>query len=195
MNLQFFAAAAASSLFAGCAPISVTDVASTYYQLPATTTVIVRQTITIPPGAAHVTLQDGRIVAIDHLRRYEPFCQFEVNDVVETEQQVRPGRFAAARIIRQQKLYGEERQPLLLAANTVTGSQNDAGIGTVLLADNGYDASFLLNEVRLRLQSAEQPHVRELRCAGGWDFPSTVAYPTLAEMSRVLGMLISIEIN
>ncbi|MBK8120386.1 MAG: hypothetical protein IPK39_15325 [Sulfuritalea sp.] len=142
MNLQFFAAAAASSLFAGCAPISVTDVASTYYQLPATTTVIVRQTITIPPGAAHVTLQDGRIVAIDHLRRYEPFCQFEVNDVVETEQQVRPGRFAAARIIRQQKLYGEERQPLLLAANTVTGSQNDAGIGTVLRADNGYDASF-----------------------------------------------------
>lgn len=193
MNRQFFAAAAASSLIAGCAPISVSDVASQYYQLPANTTVVVRQTIVIPPGTAHVTLQDGRVV--DHLRRYEPFCQFEVNDVIESEQQVRPGRFAAARIIRQQKLYGAERQPVLLAANTVTGSGNDAGIGTVLVANLSDGPSFVLNEVRLRLQSAEQPNVRELRCAGGWAFPSSVAYPTLAEMNRALGALISIEIN
>lgn len=194
MNRQFFAAAAAAcGLLAGCAPISVSDVASSYFQLPANTTVIVRQTITIPPGTAHVTLQDGRIV--DHLRRYEPFCQFEVNDVLESEQEVRPGRFAAARIIRQQKLYGAERQPVLLAANAVTGGENDAGIGKVLLADVSDGPSFFLNEVRLLLQSVEQPNVRELRCAGGWAFPSSVAYPTLAEMSRVLGKLISIEID
>lgn len=192
MNRHFFVAAAAGSFLAGCAPISLTDVSSTYYRLPATTTVIVRQTITIPPGTAHVTLQDGRIVTIDHLRRYEPFCEFEVNDVVESEQQVRPGRFAAAPIIRQQ-LLGAKRQRVLLAANTMTGSANDSGIGTILLA--GRDDPLILNEVHLRLQSAEQPNVRELRCAGGWGFPSTVAYPTLAEMNRALGALISIEIN
>jgi hypothetical protein len=192
MKRQFLAVAATSCLLTGCAPVSVSDLASTYYQLPANTTVIVRQTITIPPGTAHVTLQDGRIVAIDHLRRYEPFCEFEVNDVLESEQQVRPGRFAAARIIRQQ-LLGAKRQPVLLAANTMTGSANDSGIGTVLLA--GLNDPLILNEVSLRLQSAEQPNVRELRCAGGWAFPSSVAYPTLAEMDRVLGKLISIEIN
>jgi hypothetical protein len=192
MNRHFFAAAAASSLIAGCAPISVSDVASQYYQLPANTTVVVRQTIVIPPGTAHVTLQDGRIVTIDHLRRYEPFCEFEVNDVVESEQQVRPGRFAAARIIRQQ-LLGAERQQMLLAANTVTENANDNGIGTMLLAE--LDVPLVLNEVHLRLHSAEQPNVRELRCAGGWAFPSTVSYPTLAEMKLALGALISIEIN
>jgi hypothetical protein len=193
MKRQFLAVVATCCLLAGCAPIRVSDVASQYYQLPANTTVIVRQTIAIPPGTAHVTLQDGRIV--DHLRRYEPFCQFEVNHVLEAEQQVRPGRFAAARIIRQQKLYGAERQPVLLAANTVTGSANDAGIDGVLMADVSDGPSFFLNEVRLLLQSAEQAYVRELRCAGGWAFPSTVAYPTLADMNRVLGKLISIEIN
>lgn len=191
MNTKFFITAAAGSLFAGCSPISVTDSTSTYYQLPASTTVVVRQTITIPPGTAHVTLQDGRIV--DHLRRYEPFCQFEVNNVVDSEQQVRPGRFAAARIIRQQKLYGAERQPVLLAASTATVT--DTGTGMGLLANHNDGPSFLLNEVHLLLQSAEQPDVRELRCAGGWAFPSTVAYPTLAEMEHVLGKLISIEIN
>jgi hypothetical protein len=193
MNRQFFAAAAAGSLLAGCTPISVSDVGSQYYQLPANTAVVVRQTITIPPGTSHVTLQDGRIV--DHLRRYEPFCQFEVNDVLDSEQQVGPGRFSATRIIRQQKLYGAERQPVLLAANAVTGSENDAGIGKVLLADVSDGPSFFLNEVNFLLQSAEQPKVRELRCAGGWAFPSTVAYPTLADMNRVLGALISIEVN
>jgi hypothetical protein len=192
MNRHFFVAAAASSLFAGCAPISMSDVSSSYYQLPANTTVIVRQTITIPPGTAHVTLQDGRIVTIDHLRRYEPFCEFEVNDVVESEQQVRPGRFAAARIIRQQ-LLGAKRQPVLLATNTATETANDATTGMMLLA--ALDDTLRLNEVRLRLHSAEQANVRELRCAGGWAFLSTVAYPTLAEMNRVLGALISIEIN
>lgn len=192
MNTQFIVAAAASSLLAGCAPISVSDVSSTYYRLPADTTAIVRQTITIPPGTAHVTLQDGRIVTIDHLRRYEPFCEFEVNDVVESEQQVRPGRFAVARIIRQQIL-GAKGQPVLLAANTVTGSENDAATATFLLA--ALDDPLRLNEIRFRLQSAEQPNVRELRCAGGWAFISTVAYPTLAEMNRALGGFISIEIN
>jgi hypothetical protein len=192
MNRHFFVAAAAGSFLAGCAPISASDVSSSYYRLPATTTVIVRQTITIPPGTAHVTLQDGRIVTIDHLRRYEPFCEFEVNDVVESEQQVRPGRFAAARIIRQQ-LLGAKRQPVLLATNTATETANDATTGMMLLA--ALDDTLRLNEVRLRLHSAEQANVRELRCAGGWAFLSTVAYPTLAEMNRVLGALISIEIN
>jgi hypothetical protein len=193
---HFLLGSAAGSLLAGCAPISVSDVASPYYQLPANTNVIVRQIIAIPPGTAHVIIQDGRIVGASYffVRRYEPFCELEVNDVVEAEQQVRPGRFAAARIIRQQRLYGSQRQPVLLAAKTVTGSEN-AGIGTLLLANHNDGPSFLLNEVRLLLQSAEQPYVRELRCAGGWAFPSTVAYPTLAEMNRALGMLASIEID
>lgn len=187
---QLLLAVAAGGLLAGCAPISVSDISSSYYQLPTNTMVIVRQAIAIPPETAHITLQDGRIVAIDRLRRYEPFCEFEVNDVLETEQQVRAGRFAVTRIVRQQIL-GAERSPTLLAANTATG--NDTATATVLLA--ALEDALRLNEVCLRLHSAEQANVRELRCSGGWAFISTVAYPTLAEMKHALGDLISIEIN
>jgi hypothetical protein len=192
MNLQFFAAVTASSILAGCAPINVIDVSSSYYRLPAGTTVIVRQTITIPPETAHVTLQDGQAVGIDRLRRYEPFCELEVNDVLEREQQVRPGRFAATRIIRRQEL-GAQPRPARLAANTITASENDAANDPWTLAL--LDDALRLNQVHLRLHSATQPNVRELRCAGGWAFTSTVAYPTLAEMNRALGALVSIEIN
>lgn len=95
--------------------------------------------------------------------------------------------------IRQQKLYGTARPPVLLAANTVTAMESDASSAVMLLAER--NDSFWLNEVRLRLQSAAQPNVRELRCAGGRAFISAVAYPTLAEMNRALGALISIEIK
>ncbi len=189
---QFLPVAAAGILLAGCAPIGVTEVSSSHYRLPAGTTVVVRQTIAIPPGTAHVTLQDGQVVTIDRLRRYEPFCELEVDDVLESEQQVRQGRFAATQIIRQQEL-GAKRSPTLLAASTVTASESDTANATWTLAS--WDNPLRLNQVHLRLQSAAQPQVRELRCAGGWAFTSTVAYPTLAEMNRALGALIGIEIN
>lgn len=193
MNRQLFATVAASSLLAGCAPIGVTDVSSSYYRLPAGTTVVVRQAITIPPGTAHVTLQNGRIVTIDHLRRYESFCEFEVNDVLETEQQVRPGQFAVTQTSRQQKQYGKAGERVLLAANTaVTDADGTAGKFMFLAAR---DDSYWLNEVRLRLKSAEQANVRELRCAGGWALISAVEFPTLVEMNHALGALINIEIN
>lgn len=188
---RFLLAATAGGLLAGCAPIGVVDVSSSHYRLPASTTVVVRQTITIPPGTAHVTLQDGRIITLDQLRRYEPFCEIEVNDVLESEQQVRPGRFPAVRIIRQQ-LIGKY-QPVLLAANIATEAESAAGTRAMLLA--ALDDTFRLNEVRLQLHSPEQMNVRELRCAGGWAFTSNVAFPTLAEMNRALGAFVSIEIN
>lgn len=189
---QFLPATAAGILLAGCTPIGVTDVSSSHYRLPAGTTVVVRQSITIPPGTAHVTLQDGQVVAIDRLRRYEPFCELEVNDVLESEQQVRPGRFAATRIIRRQEL-GAQPQPVRLTANTVTANEINAASAPWILA--ALDDALRLNQVHFRLQSAVQPNVRELRCAGGWAFTSNVAYPTLAEMNRALGALVSIEIN
>jgi hypothetical protein len=79
----------------------------------------------------------------------------------------------------------------LLAANAFASSES----GTMLLADGRSGASFVLKEIRLRLQSAEQPHVREIRCAGGWAFPSSVAFPTLREMDGALGALIKIDVD
>ena len=144
------------------------------------------------PLTLNVTLQDGQVVAIDRLRRYEPFCELEVNDVLDSEQQVRPGRFAATQIIRQQEL-GAKHPPALLAASTVTASESDTANATWTLAS--WDNPLRLNQVHFQLQSGAQPNVRELRCAGGWAFTSNVAYPTLAEMNRALGALVSIEIN
>lgn len=192
----------ASCLLAACSNLHVTDPTSRYYDLPATSIVVVQQGIAIPPETSRAILQGARVVSFDKLRRYEPFCEIEVNNVFDTEQWVRPGRFTVTRVERQQ--LGAASRPVLLAGSTLMQDGGAVrlsgvfgrGIGAstrVGLLDNDSD-TLVLNTVRLRLASAEQPNVRELRCAGGWDRMSNAVYPTLAEMRSALGPLVSIEI-
>jgi hypothetical protein len=184
-------ATAASSLLVACTSIDVTDPTSRYYEIPVASIVVVEDAIPIPPDSAHVVLQDGKIVAPQKLRRYEPFCEIEVNDVLEAEQHVRPGRFAVTRVVRQQQL-GAGHQPVLLAGITLAGS---GGLRMDGALRTGIDDPFALNAVHLRLTSSEQPNVRELRCAAGWAFLSSAVYPTLAEMRGALGSFVRIEIK
>ena len=46
----------------------------------------------------------------------------------------------------------------------------------------------------MRLSSAAQPNVRELRCSGGWASMPEALYPTLAEMNKALGALAEIRL-
>lgn len=189
-----FAAIAANALLAGCAIHDPKDPASRYYDIPETVVVVIAEKITIPPGTAHAKLQDGQAIAHDRLRRYEPFCEIEVNDVVDTVQSIRTGRFAVSRVQRQQQ-WGTLAPPVLLAANSLDGTAmagGRIGIGIGSLDDGG--APLVLYTVHLRLKSDEQPNVRELRCAAGWGLLPGAAYPTLAEMRLALGPLIRIEI-
>jgi hypothetical protein len=184
-------AVAAISLLIGCASVDVTDPSSRYYEIPAGSTVVVQQAIAIPPDSAHVILQGAKVVAPEALRRYDPFCEIEVNDVFDTGQLVRPGRFSVTRVVRQQEL-GAVNPPVLVAGSTWASGN---GIGTGALMLSSLDAPFALNAVHLRLKSSEQPNVRELRCAAGWAIMPSAVYLTLAEMRSTLGALVSIEIR
>lgn len=202
----------AAALLAGCASTASDDPDSRYYQIPAGTQVIVRQAIDIAAGSAHATLQRGQRIAPEALRRYEPFCEIEVNDVRDAAQQVRPGRFAVTRIVRQQQQHGALAVPTRLAARegiaglgTLAGFDIGIGVGVgsggrfgfgigVGTAIGERDGDLVLNAVHFRLQSGEQPNVRELRCSAGWAPSGDAVYPTLAEMRGALGTLIELAI-
>lgn len=206
MKSPALSALAASVLLAACASTQVADPTSRYYAIPPASTVLVQERIRIPPASAHAILQGGKLVAQADMRRYEPFCEIEVNDPLEQEQMILPGRFTISSITRQQEI-GANPPPVLLAGTTLAGlgigiglggssGRFGWGLGTGFQmgqsSENG--GSFALNVVHLRLKSAEQPAVRTLRCTGGWaDLPNAV-YPTLAEMRQSLGRLIALEI-
>jgi hypothetical protein len=197
--------AAAALLLAACVTPDATDPTSRYYEFPTTTSVVVEQEIAIPPGTAHAKLQGGATVPHAQLRRYEPHCELEVNDVLDTAQSVHPGHFAVTRIQRQQQ-WGALETAILLAAAAPDGEWVTAGsriggsvgvgigFGTRVGRRDDGGGSFALYSIHLRLQSAEQPNVRELRCNAGWDIMPHVQYPTLAEMRAALGPLIRIAI-
>jgi hypothetical protein len=186
-------------LLGGCTIPPVSDPASRYYDIPTGSSIKVRQDIEIPLGWARAHLQGGRVVAMAALRRYEPYCEIEVNDVSATPRQVvRAGSFTVMRVWRDQEL-GAAASGVKLAAHLADsgiGNRVDFGVGIRLgEADRDGGASQLvLNVVRLSLNSPEQTQVRELRCTAGWADRVLAVYPTVAEMRGALGELAEIEI-
>lgn len=192
-------------LTAACTIPPVSDPASPYYDIPTGSNVNVRQDIEIPLGWARAHLQGGRVVAMAALRRYEPYCEIEVNDVSATPRQfVRAGSFTIVRVWREQEL-GAAESGIKLAASA---SESTFGFGHasatrfdfsrgIQLGESGRDGGSLLvlNVVRLILNSPEQLQVRELRCTSGWADQALALYPTVAEMRGALGDLAKIEIR
>ena len=56
--------------------------------------------VTIPPGAATLRLQYGRITAFNAVQEQDPFCVFELNTVAERGQAVEPAGFGILSINR-----------------------------------------------------------------------------------------------
>lgn len=190
-------------LVGGCTIPPVSDQASRYYDIPTGSSVTVRQGIEIPIGWARAHLQGGRVVAMAALRRYEPYCEIEVNDVSDTPRQVvRAGTFTITRVWREQEIGAVASEVKLAASGAAIGldfggaTRFDFGVGTRFSqADRDGGSLLVLNVVRLSLNSPEQLQVRELRCTSGWADRMLALYPTVAEMRGALGELASIEIR
>lgn len=56
--------------------------------------------LSIPPGAATLRLQQGRVTAFNAVQEQDPFCIFELDTVSEGAQPVAPAEFSITRIDR-----------------------------------------------------------------------------------------------
>lgn len=198
-----------SALLVGCASQQTKDPTSRYYDPPDGSRVVVLQPIDIAAGSAHAIIQSGRSLSPNELRRYEPYCEIEVNDVLERAQQVLPGDFAITRVIRQQQQVGmlpanrhaTAQEPFQVAGVGMgigIGSGGrfgwSLGIGFPIGSRDGDDGPMAFKLVVMRLHSAAQANVRELRCSGGWASAPETVYPTLTEMHAALGDLAEIRL-
>lgn len=199
MRIAFFITALA--FIGACSSQQTRDPGSRYFDLPSGTTLVVAQAIAIPAGYAHTVLQGGKVIDPSALRRYEPFCELEVNDVLEREQQVEPDRFAVVQSTRQQQQVRAEPPTLLAGVGMGIGVGSGGRFGWSLgigfpLGSNDRDSGgrLALNVITMRLQSSAQPQVRQLRCSAGWADLTAAQYPTLAEMNATLGNWASIKL-
>lgn len=129
---------------------------SPYYRYPAGVTLSLTRPLAIPPEAATVRLQFGRVVPSNGVQEVEPHCIFEVDTVGEREQIVVPQKFQVTDVRRGISTFaGLPVWPFGLAAIRV-GSRDD-GL-----------PSHIYYKTEFRLRAAEaiagQPPVRNLTC-------------------------------
>jgi hypothetical protein len=143
------------------------------------------ETLTIPPNAATVRVQYGRVVPFNSVQEQDPFCVFEINTVAETEQAVRPGSFAITRVVRSIETFaGMPVFPYFPAFRPVRVGH----------ADGGGSPSHIYYKTTFRLLAADQP-VRTLTCMSNQMAPGIpiMRHLTLAEMRQALGKIFTLE--
>ncbi len=162
-----------ATLLAGCADAPATVPYSNYGRL------VLNQALTIPPNAATVRLQYGRVVAFNAVQEHDPFCVFELDTVAAGEKTVRPGRFAITRIGRSIETIAGLSPPLRVRA----GFGGDSG-----------GPSHIYFKTIFRLHDEAQP-VRALTCMSNQLAPGIPIMRHLApeEIRQALGEIIKLE--
>ncbi|GAB6043249.1 hypothetical protein [Endothiovibrio diazotrophicus] len=125
-------------------------------------------------GDARIFLQHGTPVTWGGVRQLEPHCNFEVRDLAESVQTIRPDTFTITRV-----RWGFEEVvdlgPRVVASAAVLAQVNDDGL------------PMISRYVQLRLESAAQPNVMRLTCHGAFDDLPEAEEPTPAEIADALG--------
>ena len=148
-------------VLSGCASVG----GAPAFMLPTGSKVQVNQDLSAVSGA-RVTIQYGRVIPRSEVSVIDPHCQFylhrsreEMNDPVV----VRPGTFTVKRVYQRQAYDG-----LQLAATQFVGDPTR------------YPTTVM------ELSSAQQPEVRDLRCAI-WGTPYVEGFLTIDQMRAALG--------
>ena len=143
---------------------------------------ILNEPLTIPPDAATVRLQYGRVVPFNGVQEQDPFCVFELDTVAEREQAVRPGRFTITRVGRSIETFaGMPAFPYF--------SRFRVGFG----GDDGGPTHIYFKTI-FRLHDDAQP-VRALTCMSNQMAPGNpiMRHLTLEEIRRALGGFMTLE--
>jgi len=130
--------------------------------------------ITIAPGRVRVIFQDG--TASYGANEYQPRCELEVSDILETAQTVSAGDYRIGKVRGMQRYVNRTGGRVMLAA---------AG-DTVLLADDTSNEWYMYT-YRMQLLHAKLAQAPTLTCGGAYNFAYYARYPTLQEMQDALG--------
>lgn len=152
-------------LLGGCAGLESPNPASPYYAYPPGWSVQLHEPLTIPPGAATVRLQYGRIVPRNSVQEQDPFCVLELNTVSDMPQVVQPGHFEVLRVTRSVSsiFAGVAFSPFMKARFV-----------------NDDSPTFLYYITEFRLRAAAQPNLRSLTCA--WNQMAPGNYPLMRHL-------------
>ncbi|MBZ0068369.1 MAG: hypothetical protein K8F26_06085 [Thiobacillus sp.] len=161
-------------LLSGCVSLESADPASPYYAYSSGWVVRLNRSLDIPPDAATVRLQYGRIVPRNSVQEHDPFCVVELDTVSSQIQTLLPGRFEVWKVTRSVSSIAAASSPFIKTGRS-----------------GGDDSpTFLYFKTEYRLRDSSQPNLRSMTCAWNQMAPGNRAlmrHLTLDEIRQALG--------
>jgi len=152
-----------------CTNLVPKDENSPYYPVPPGSKLILHRDLPIPPDSARAYLQYGQSVKAPHTS--DPYCQFEVNDVLPVEQTLKADEFVVRKTQMDERFIS--MQPSLIVA-----AKHGFGM------DDGDSVTLVWY---LWLDSSRQPNVLRLICGGRFDDRYRARRPSIKEIREQLG--------
>ena len=161
------------------------DESSPFYLPPPDSKLILHLEITIPADALKIYLQDGRLVYAAN--EYYPFCKFELRDLKETPQVVKPDEFEIYRTSRQTGVFARiDKHRLIAGVGIITH------FGAIDINDG--KPSPIIYGVQMELRSARQPEVFRLTCGHLQDPNMEARYLSIEQMRAALGTVFTLRL-
>lgn len=167
----------------GCQTTAEFPVTSPYFQIPIGSRLVLNQAIEIPPNAATVRLQFGKIVSRFHTQEFEPVCVFESKIVGKTAQLIAPDSFEIIRVRQDSSAISAQAAPSSGLIKAFWRSD-----------DGGGSRQYYKTEMSLR--STKQPQILFMTCQQAWEPGGSLDLRplTVAEIRQALGDYFSLRL-
>ncbi|MES9959451.1 MAG: hypothetical protein ABW089_03380 [Sedimenticola sp.] len=172
----------------GCTQTVVYKPSSPLFYIPVGSIVELHEELVVPPRYTRVYMQDGEVWGYRQVDKYYPFCNFEVRERKESENQyIRPERFIVTRVEQGWRQVVEMASPKL-ASKAMRNRFRD----WIIWKDGPADVHLYRH---YWLGSDSQPNVIRFTCWGGKADWHEASLPSLLEVRRHIGSKVTIHLN
>jgi len=172
-----------SGILAGCSS-GPYPVSSPYYAIPTGSKLVLNHALSIPPNAARIYIQYGKVVSSKQKDDYYAHCWFESWRVLDTSQVIEPDTFTITRSIQTDDVVQRRATQRYAILETVSESNSPEGGGPLAL----------VYSTDMHIHSVKQPDIRRFVCSH-WENPDDARHLTVAEMQKALGNIATIILN
>jgi len=172
-----------SGILAGCSS-GPYPVSSPYYTIPTGSKLVLQHKLTIPPNAARIYIQYGKVVSAKQKDDYHAHCWFESWRVLDTSQVIEPDTFTITRSIQTDDVVQRSETRRYAMLETAFKSSGAEGGGPMAL----------VYSTEMHIHSDKQPDIRRFVCSH-WEDPLDARHLTVADMQKALGNIATIKLN
>lgn len=169
-------------LLSACNINDTKDEASVFYSVPAGSSIVLNQDLTISGDQVATYVQNGELMSYDAVNKYNPNCKFEIYTMSEEQRMVEVDTFEVTKVV-------DEIESSSLQKNTQLAMLGDAyAIGML-------DRSYVFNYATMMyLKSEKQKDVYRMTCQH-WEDMHDDRYLTVAQMRQAMGDIFTLVIK